>query len=158
MNLHRAVFRGDGRALIKTGRNHDLNLVLKDDVRVKIEGTSELRTLQMSGNSCLSLTRVKAETMRVMMQGSANARLAGTAQLALVNLRGHANLNARYLLATEAYVRTTDQATASIAVVQTQHTLAGGQSTIYYYKTPTYKTDFMAENGTILDMGTLGKN
>ena len=158
MSLHRAVFRGDGRAIIKTGENHDLNLVLKNDVCVKIEGTSHLRTLQMSGNSCLSLKRMKAQTMRVMMQGSSHAKLVGTAQLGLVDLRGHANLNAQYLLATDAYIRTTDQATASVAVVKTQHALAGGQSTIYYYKAPTYKIDFMADNGAILDMGTLDKN
>lgn len=158
MNLHRAVFRGDGRAIIKTGENHDLNLVLKNHVHVKIEGTSHLRSLKMSGNSCLSLNRMKAQTMRVMMQGSSHAKLVGTAQLALVDLRGHANLNAQYLLATDAFIRTTDQATASVAVVKTQHVLAGGQSTIYYYKAPTYKIDFMAENGAILDMETLDKN
>ena len=157
INLHYAVFGGDGRVHLRTGVNRDLNMVLVDDVHVKIEGVSYLRTLNMSDNSYLSMHWVKAKTLRVLMKNSACAYLAGTAQLALIDLFGDANLNARYLRTTEAYVKTHDRATARISVLTTQHALARDNSNIYYYNAPTYMNNFMAGNGSILNMGTLGK-
>lgn len=154
INLGHVVLGGEGRMTIRSGLNRHLNLVLKDGVHVKIVGTTNLQTLKMSDRSYLSIYWVKAQTLRVMMRGKARAQIAGTAQEELVMLQGDANLNARYLRATEAFVKTYDNAIARIAVVNAQHALASDRSNIYYYSAPTYKNDFMAENGAILDLGT----
>jgi hypothetical protein len=37
-------------------------------------------------------------------------------------------------------------------VVEAQHALAKGSSNIYFYDLPDMKADFMAENGSILDL------
>lgn len=154
VNLHRAVLGGAGTVRINTGRNRALELILKDKVRAQLIGVSELRTLRMSDYSRLSAYWIRTHTLHISLQDFACAQIAGVARLELIDLRGHARLNARYLRATEAFVKTHNVAVADIAVVSKQHTLAEDKSNIYYYNLPTYSTDFMAMDGSVLDLRT----
>ncbi|MCR9191407.1 MAG: DUF2807 domain-containing protein [Gammaproteobacteria bacterium] len=152
LNLRHVDLGGSGTVHLKGGHNRHVQLNLHDSVRVKIVGVSNLEKVKMSGRSRLSVRWLKAHTFRIFLKDYARAQIAGTAKVAFINLREHTHFNGRYLRATEAFVKTYDDSEADIAVVKKQHTLASDRSDIYYYAAPEYRTDFMAESGSVLDM------
>lgn len=152
MNLRHVDLSGWGKIEIKSRSNHAMNLFLSGSVQAKIVGLTNLKTLHMSDKSYVSLYWIKSQTLQVIMTDNARAQMAGIAHVAYINMDKNSNLNARYLRATEAFVKTHDDALAKIAVVRTQHTLAKDQSNIYYFNPATYETNFMAQNGAVLDL------
>ncbi|MDP1614549.1 MAG: hypothetical protein Q8L68_01995, partial [Methylococcales bacterium] len=52
----------------------------------------------------------------------------------------------------ESFVKTHDHAIAEVTTLKHQHSLASDASDIYFYKVPKTKADFMAFNGSVLDM------
>ena len=154
MKLRHVVLQGGGTMQIKSSIPSTMDLTLDGDVHTTIGGSStNLNQLDMTGNSYLSLSRVKTKSLKMMMKGHARAKLSGTANLALVDVAGKARYNGRYLRVKEAFVKTHGYAIARIFVSDKQHTLASNRSNIYYYNVPTYQTDLMAQNGTVLNLG-----
>lgn len=154
MNLRNVSLRGEGNYILNGGGNNlHLHLVIGEKARVTIKGTMSLKLLEMTGGSFLNLSRVQAKDLRVMMSNESGARLAGSAKWALIKADGNSRFDGQHLHITEAFVKTYDNAIAQIFVTSKQHTLASDQSNIYYYNNATYQTDFMAENGTVLNLG-----
>ena len=153
MNLRHVSLSGDGKIQLNGGGNNSMDLTIRGKVHAKITGTTTPKKIDMAGSSYLNLPQVRAKNMQLTMTRDSNAQMAGTAQWALIKMDGNAHFNGRSLRITEAFVRTDDYAMALIYVTSTQHALASGQSNIYYYNVPTYQNDFMAKNGTILNLG-----
>ncbi|PJD92438.1 MAG: hypothetical protein CK424_05915 [Legionella sp.] len=152
LNLRQVVLGGKGSVHLKGSNSRAMTVRLKDKVRVQIVGISNVEKLEMSDHSWLSLFWLKSSTLRVHLKDRAHAQIAGITKVEFLDLLGHSHFNGRYLRATEAFVKTHDNSEADIAVVNNQHTLASDKSNIYYYAIPTYQTNFMAFNGTVLDM------
>lgn len=152
LNLRHLVLGGTGSVHLKGGHSRAVDVALKDNVRVQIVGVSNVQKIEMSDHSWLSVFWLRSQAVRVRLKDHAHAQIAGITRVEFVDLQGHAHFNGRYLRATEAFVKTHDDSEADIAVVNNQHTLASDRSNIYYFALPTYQTDFMAFNGTVLDM------
>lgn len=153
MNLQQVVLRGQGRVLLRDTASRRLHVTMFGRVKALILGTAALKTVDMNMHSFLNVKRVRTKILRVKMGEHSFARLAGTVSWMTADLNGNARFNGRKLRATEAFVKTHDSAVARIYVLEKQHTLATDQSNIYYYNTPTYKTDFMGKNGAVLNLG-----
>jgi hypothetical protein len=69
-----------------------------------------------------------------------------------VELWGVAQFKGRYLRAQRSFVKTHDKSVAEISTVNHQSNLATDASDIYYYNIPNTRADFMAYNGSVLDM------
>ena len=69
-----------------------------------------------------------------------------------VELWNTAHFNGRYLRAEHSFVKTHDRSLAEISVIRNQHTLASGKSNIYFYELPLTRADFMAFDGSVLDL------
>lgn len=152
LNLHHVLLAGSGKVILHGGQSRDMELILKDNVRVQIDGVSNLKMVKMSGHTWLSAYWVKSSTLLLRARDKACVQIAGTVQVLDSELKGHAHFNGRYLRANEAFVKTYDDAIADIAVVSTQHTLASDSSTINYFELPHDETNFMAFNGSVLDV------
>ncbi|HVT62634.1 MAG TPA: DUF2807 domain-containing protein [Legionellaceae bacterium] len=152
MNLRHIVLGSSGTVHLKSGQSRAVELILKNKVRAQIEGISNVQKVTMSDQSWLSVFWVKSQGLRMYLKDQAQAQMAGIANKLYLQLQDHARFNGRYLRATEAFVKTYDDSEANIAVVKTQHTLASDKSNIYFYDSPRYKTDFMAKNGSVLEM------
>ena len=106
----------------------------------------------MDDHTWFSLSWVKTPTLIVRGSNKAFIQLAGIANKLDVELWDFSQLNARYLRARRAFVKTHDNSVAKISTTSHQHLLATDASDIRQYNLPAMKTDFMAMEGAILDM------
>ena len=87
-----------------------------------------------------------------MAKKAAKIQLAGIVNRLEVELWGAARFKGRYLRAQRSFVKTHDKSVAEISAVNHQSTLATDASDIYYYNIPDTRADFMAFNGSVLNM------
>lgn len=152
LHLHQVKLDGSGTVYIKGGASRDLDLTLKHKTRVQMVGTYGLHKLTMRDCSWLTLYWIKTDHLSLVLYRRARVQIAGTSRLLEATLYGNAQLNARYMRVKEAFVKTHGESVADIAVTRSQHTLATGDSHIYYHEKPKYQTDFMGDNGSVLNL------
>lgn len=152
LGLQCLKIRGQGETHINDIHTKHLTLDLAGRSNVQLKGIANLASVHMKDNVRLSLYWVNSSILKIRGQGHAYLQLAGIADKLLVELCDFAHFNGRYLRANHAFVKTHDKAIADIAAVQRQHTLASDASNIYFYNLPEMKTDFMAYDGSVLDM------
>ena len=70
----------------------------------------------------------------------------------MLSYGGSSQFKGRYLRAQRSFVKTHDQSVAEISAVNHQSNLATDASDIYYFNIPNTRADFMAFNGSVLDM------
>ncbi len=150
--LHQALLGGNGVTHIKGAHGQNIELTLTGRTKVQIVGTIQLSRLKMKNNAWLSAHWLKSSILIMRLRDQAYTQLAGSVDFLDVALRDQARFNGRYLRAQRAFVKTQNQSEADIDVVEAQHSLATGTSNIYFYDLPLMRADFMAENGSVLDM------
>jgi hypothetical protein len=128
---------------------------LSGNPTVKLAGVADIATLDLQGGR-FSLYWVKSRELTVRGRGTSFIQLAGVADRLDVELWESAHFNGRYLRAKRSFVKTHNQSVADISAVDHQHTLARDKSDIHFYNIPVTKSDFMANNGAVLDFRDLG--
>lgn len=152
MGLRNLNIEGTGKTIIQGINSRDLNIRMQGKPNIQLQGVANLRNLNFDGEGWLGLYWVSAKNLTIEGQGSAYVQLAGVVDTMHVNLHGHAHLNAKYLRAETAYVKTFEQSTADIQVLKNQNAVAEDQSGIYYYNDPPFNGTFMAHNGAVLEV------
>lgn len=150
--VSRAKFTNIGYSKIYGINSCVTHLILMDQAKVKLDGYPNLASLSMSGNSELTISRVKSKTLRTRLKGNARAKISGVTETLHAELWDKSSLNSRRLISQNSFVKTHNIATAYITAIKNQHTLAKDRSNIYYYFLPETKTNFMAKDGSVLDM------
>ena len=143
---------GAGHMQVNGLSSHSLKLNLSGNSNLNVAGKVALANVHMQDNSRLSLHWVDSRVLHVRAEDSAKIQLAGIVDWMDVRVNDRAVFNGRYLRATRAFVKTFDSARANIFVTERQHTLASGKSNIYVFELPAIKTDFMAYQGSVLDL------
>ncbi len=143
---------GAGQMQVDGLSSQHLTLKLAGNANLNLKGKVALADVRMQDNSRLSLYWVDSRVLTVRAKDSAKIQLAGVVDWMDVQLRGSAVFNGRYLRATRAFVKTFDAARADVFITARQHTLASGKSNIYVFELPAMKTDFMAFQGSVLDL------
>lgn len=133
-------------------QTQSLSVDLHEHAYVKLQGTMGLCDIHVYDKSWLSMYWVKANRLNMTYGGRSFVQMAGRVNVLDVELYQHAKFAGRYLRATRAFVRTHDYSSAQISVELAQHTLALEESHIDYYDVPFYRTDFMADDGAVLDL------
>ncbi|MDX2345409.1 MAG: DUF2807 domain-containing protein [Legionella sp.] len=152
INLRRLTLLGDGTTKITGIHSKNLCVKIGGAQQVELKGEANLKRLDMEGRGSLGFYWVKSKDLIVRLSGYAQLTLAGKVNRLDGVFSDHAQFHGRYLRVKEAFVKTNGEATSDIAVVKTQHALARDKSDIYYYNLPDYRMDFMASNGSVLDM------
>jgi hypothetical protein len=152
MSLRRVDISGQGYVQISGISSQYLQLSLTNSSKVELTGVMNITHLDIGEKAWLALHWVRSHALIVRGRGQAFLQLAGIVGKLDVELWGRAHFNGRYLRANRAFVKTHDKAIADISAINHQHTLATDASDIYFYNIPTMKTDFMAFNGSVLDM------
>jgi hypothetical protein len=149
--LRKLEASGGGTIQIKGVTSRYLQLDIKDNTKVLLVGVMNLSSLNLEGG-WLSMYWVKTPRLTICAKGKANIRLAGVVDKLDVELWGNARFYGRYLRAVNAFVKTHETSFAELTAIKHQHALATDASDIYFYKIPQTKADFMACQGSILDM------
>ena len=151
--LRKLLVKGTGRTQISgITPNQKCQINLTGKSRVKLSGVLDVSSLTMSGNSWLSMNWIKSNVLKVRAKGKAFIQMAGIANTLDLALMDKARFNGRYLRSTNVFVKTFGHSVADICALETQHTLASDASNIFFHKLPEMKADFMAWNGSVLDM------
>lgn len=156
INLRRLNVSGSGSVTITGVRSQGLQLSMAENPRVSLSGMVNLNDLKVLGDGYLKLYWVKSDWLTIRAQDHAVIELAGVANKLDVRLCAFAQFKGRFLRAKRAFVKTFDRSVAEISSVDRQHSLASGASDIYFYNLPEMKTDFMAFDGSVLDMRDWG--
>ncbi|CAM2873793.1 Protein of uncharacterised function (DUF2807) [Legionella steigerwaltii] len=143
-----------GKGLVQIGgiSSQNLQIHLQGDPKVQLEGVANLANLSMYGNAWLSLYWVRTDNLTVRAKQKSTIQLAGAVNRLDVELWGNARFKGRYLRAQRSFVRTHGHSVAEISVAKHQSNLATDASDIYYFNLPTTRADFMAFDGSVLDM------
>lgn len=152
MMINRINIQDQGRVKLEGVHSKYLEVHLKDKANLTINGKANLAKLNASDHTYFSMAWVDSSNLTSKITGNAYVQLAGVVNKLDVCIYGHAQWNGRYLRSQRTYVKTFDYAVARISAVHKQHTLARDRSNIYFYNLPTYRTDFMANDGSVLDM------
>ncbi|MDP3704419.1 MAG: DUF2807 domain-containing protein [Legionellaceae bacterium] len=152
LGLHRAVFAGSGHSKVQGIKSSSMQLIVLGKAHAQLSGVANITSVTMKGHSWLSLYWVRSNLLKIRLKESVCVQLAGVVNTLDAELWDNARFNGRYLRTTRGFVQTHGQSEADIAVRFAQHTLAHDTSNIYYYNLPDMKADFMAENGSVLDM------
>ena len=144
--------QGKGLTQISGISSQNLRINLQESPKVQLSGVANLAMLSMQGNAWLSLYWVKTDTLTVRAKKAASIQLAGAVNRLDVELWGNARFKGRYLRAQRSFVKTHGRSVAEISVAKHQSNLATDASDIYYYNLPNTRADFMAFDGSVLDM------
>ncbi|MBN9229621.1 MAG: DUF2807 domain-containing protein [Legionella sp.] len=143
---------GKGFTSINGLSSNHLQLYLKGSPKVQLTGKANISNVVMGGNTWFSFYWLKSDTMVVRAKDRARIQFAGTVNRLDVELWGRAQFKGRYLRAQRSFVKTHDRAVAEISAVNHQSNLATDASDIYYFNLANTRADFMAYNGSVLDM------
>ena len=143
---------GSGLVQISGLASPNLSIRLQGEPKVQLTGHANLTHLEAQGGGTLSFYWLKSDFLILRASHLAKLQLAGVVNKLDVELWGNAQLKGRYLRAERSFVKTHQHAVAEISSVNHQSTLALGASNIYYYNLPTTRADFMAYDGSVLDM------
>lgn len=143
---------GGGDVEINGIQGNNLQLRIKDKSKVRLTGIVNLTSLDVNNNGWVSLYWVKSNMLTIRGKGTGYIQLAGIVNQLHVELWNAAYFNGRYLRAKTTFIKTHDRTIAEISTINKQHTLASDASDIRFYNLPTLRSDFMAFNGSVLDM------
>lgn len=158
LGLQRLVVNGTGAVQLSGVNSYQLKVILKGNPKVKLSGVANLATLNVDGDGWFSLYWVKSNKLKVCAKKQAKIQLAGVVNTLNLELWNKASFKGRYLRAKRSFVKTHDFSLAEISSVHHQSTLATNASDIYYYNTPSTRADFMAFNGSVLNMQEFDQN
>lgn len=153
--LRKLTASGGGTIHIYGARSQYMQLSITGKTKVQIAGVINLSKLDLEGDGTLSMYWIKTDFLTICGRGNSFIELAGVVNKLDVELWGTSHFNGRYLRAKRAFVRTHDKAVADLTAIKHQSTLATDASDIYFYKIPDTKADFMAYQGSVLDMRDL---
>lgn len=146
---------GGGNIILKGVYSRYLQLEISGKTRVLLTGLINLSKLDLKGDGWLGMYWVKSPLLNICLKGKTTIQMAGVVEKLDVELWDQAQFKGRYLRAINAFVKTHGKSVAEISAIKHQHALATDSSDIYFYKIPETKADFMAFQGSILDMRDL---
>lgn len=152
IGLRHLKVSGPGKVFINGIQSPYLTLDLSKKARVQLAGVINTSQIELKGHAWLSMYWVKSRYLTLRAQDDSFVQLAGAVDTLDACISGKAQFNGRYLRALRSFVKTSDQSIAKINAVKSQHSFATGRSDIYHYDTAMMRSDFMAENGAVLDM------
>ncbi len=152
LGIRRLEIKGDGFVQINGIKSQNLQLKITGKPRVQLVGMANISSIDLNSDAILSLYWVKSQQLIIREKGRSVIQLAGVVDKLDVELWDAARFRGRYLRANTAFVKTHDNSVAEMSAVKRQHTLALDTSDIQFFNIPSLKTDFMANNGAVLDM------
>ena len=152
IGLRRLNVAGKGFTEISGIHSQNLQISLRGTPKVQLLGVANVTSLVLEGSPWFSMYWMKSDSLTIRAKNKSQLQFAGTVNRLDVELWGYARFKGRYLRAQRTFMKTHDHAIAEISSVNHQSTLASGASDIYYYNIPNTRADFMAYNGSVLDM------
>lgn len=155
LGIQDLVVKGDGLTQLSGVNSSHMKIHLIGKPKVQISGVVQLAELHIDGDASLSLYWLKSRHLIITGRKKAKIQLAGIVNRLEVELWGESQFKGRYLRARRSFVKTHNRSVAEVTSVHHQSSKASDTSDIYYYNIPDTRADFMAKDGSVLDMRNL---
>lgn len=149
--LRKIVVSGKNKVRLKGISSKWLQVLMHDKVDVKIQGMMNLRHLEFEGSGTLGISWLNSSDLDLIGSGDAKVYLAGKAHYMHAVTDKNVEVDARYLRVTKAYVKARGHSIVRLVPIKELNAFASDHGHIYYYKSPKFKADYMAQNGAILN-------
>jgi hypothetical protein len=120
--------------------------------KVSIDGNVRLCELLVGGGTQLSIYWVNSCDFYLRATDNARICLAGIAGTFEADSFGSAWINARYLRATRAFVKSYSNSRIDVRAICSLNALASQHSAIYYYEDPRFQSPYMQCAGSVIGM------
>jgi len=149
--VRRLVASNEANIQIKGLKSQQLEIIMNGKPKVKLHGMVRLKNLKYAGDGDLSMYWVDSDDLDIEGFGNAKVHLAGYVRYLNMNLHGKSEMDGQYLRVRKAYIKTFDFSIARLQPIRQLNTMAQDNSNIFYYSSPAFKADYMAENGAVLN-------
>ncbi len=156
LGLRELDISGSGPVTLSGVASPYTQINLAGQSNLKMKGKAKIARLSLRDSARMSFYWVQSPHLTIRAYDKSYLQLAGVVDKMDVKLCNDAIFNGRYLRANRAFVKTFDHSLAEISAVRRQHTLASDSSDIHFYNLPVMRTDFLAFDGSVLDMRNLG--
>lgn len=150
--LRRLDASGGGLIQLSGLRSENIQFKIQGKTSVQLVGEMNMSSIDLDGEGRLSMYWVKANQLTICERGKTVLQMAGIANKMIIELWGTSQFKGRFMRGRNVFVRTHDRSVADIMALLHQHTLATDASDIYFYNLPRTRADFMAYDGSVLDM------
>lgn len=150
-DLEEIRYSGTGQVIAKN-LHGQLNVVHNGRGSMQLDGDIVLQNIEYNGRGPLELHWINSSHVKIVGNGNGKIYLAGVTELLDINAHNHTWVDARYLRANRAFVKTTGYARADIWAKENSTTLARDFSNIYYYHDSGFVGAYMAPPGNSLRM------
>lgn len=150
-SLEKVVVSGTTKAVIEKLASKRLEVLMNGNADVQMRGFANLEFLKYGGEGQLSLYWVDSQDLTVEGYGAAKVSLAGFTHYLHAETHQRAQLDGRYLRVTKAYVKAHDHSLIRVQPIEGLNAFATDNGNIYYYSSPRYRVDHMAQNGAVLN-------
>jgi hypothetical protein len=144
---------GDGNININLTSTANCSCIrLKGNSKTNINGDLHLQKLLLGGKTNLSIAWLNSCDFYLEATDKARIGIAGRVGVLEANVSGLAWVNARYLNAQCAFVKTQDRSRLDVRVSKSLNALASQSSRIYYYQDPKFQAPYMQSRGSVINM------
>lgn len=150
--IERLYLSGTGEVKIEGTKSYNLVLDAWGNERINIAGEVRINHIILGNRVHLTLWWINSHDLMIRLYQMARLDIAGMADLLDAHVTGGAWLNARYLRTQESFIKSYQRSRVDIQTSTAQHTLAVGQSNIYFHDQPYFYANFMDGAGSVLDM------
>jgi hypothetical protein len=147
--------RADNGATITSKRFNDptqLNVSASNNSAIELKGTFNLNHITQHSTRPIMVEWVKSRSVAIDSHASGRITLAGISDNITAKLHNHSQLDAEYLRANTALIKTSEFATAKVTALNNLRAFAHGHSNIYYYTQPKYITRVATDAANILQL------
>jgi hypothetical protein len=132
-------------------------IMIKGDGKTHLSGDLILTQLAVGNNALLYAYWIDSTNIHIFAGDNAKVFLGGVATNVDIIARNRANIDARFLRADNAFVRTQDGANVAVKVKNSLSTLSTGASTVYYYGDSNLNIHYLGNHGSALRMTGIAK-
>lgn len=153
INLRHLKIIGGGYTEITGIHSDHLDIYLHGRPKVQLVGDANVSEIVALGAPKMSFYWLKSPWLKLRGKGKGGViQIGGLVDKLDVDLAGNMRFDGRYIRAKETFVKTHQHAIAEIVTTEHQHTLALDASDIYFHSLPENNSNFMGNNGAVLDM------
>lgn len=152
IGLRKLAVGGSSRIAIHGVDSNNLTVSMSGSPNIELDGMVSVKAITAEGSGMLRILWVDSDELSIAARENPRIILAGVVNRLVAKLDNQATLDAKYLRAEDAFVKTYGESVAEVSVVNAQNVVALDKSNIYYYNEPNLNVDFMGDEGSVLDM------
>lgn len=156
--VHKILVSGNARMTFKNVGDAGVNIYLAGNSQTMMTGNILVQSLNVSDNAVLHAYWLNTRNLQISASGLSNIFIAGLVSNLDLYASDSANIDARYLRVDNAFLILKDNADVGVNIKRAQSSMVAPSATLYYYRDPHFRADYLYGNGADLRMPGMPPN